>query len=284
MIQEISIDQRKTLIPLFDEHPYLTSIIKSILNEGWGKVYVENPENPKVALISYTSFYVLTGNSKSEVARDLLSHIPHHKIILIPNDDWVDLLREYWGIRLVEKKNDRTKFSSSELDLRQIKMFKEKLPEGFTIEHINPKNAQIFDKTMKETFFFLFGSIEVFLEKGFGFCIKKGNEIIGAAATGNPLYNNTFEIQVYIQKKYRRRGLATVICAYLIEYSLENGIEPCWDAENKNSAKLALKLGYTDPEPYSYYFHTKLPIIILRKLKINRLIFYALKFLGKIDE
>jgi hypothetical protein len=65
---------------------------------------------------------------------------------------------------------------------------------------------------------------------------------------------------------------------------LENGIEPCWDAENKNSAKLALKLGYTDPEPYSYYFHTKLPIIILRKLKINRLIFYALKFLGKIDE
>ncbi len=284
MIQEFDINQRKMVIPLFNEHTHLTSIIKSILDEGWGKIYVENPENPQIALLSHASFYILAGNSKHKNAREILSYIPHHKIILIPNDDWVELLKKYWGIRLVEKKNDRTKFVSSRLNLNHIKKFKEELPKGLIIEHINPQNAQFFDKTMKEIFFFLFGSLEVFFEKGFGFCIREGDNIIGGATTGNPIYDNTFEVQVYIKKEYRRKGLATILCAYLIEYSLENGIEPHWDAENKKSVKLALKLGYTDPEPYSYYFHTKIPVIILRKLKINKLIFYLLKILGKIDE
>ncbi len=49
---------------------------------------------------------------------------------------------------------------------------------------------------------------------------------------------------------HRRKGLATLLAAYMIEYSLENGLEPRWDAENESSARLAAKLGYSDPEEY----------------------------------
>ncbi len=40
------------------------------------------------------------------------------------------------------------------------------------------------------------------------------------------------------------------MCAHLIEYSLENDYDPRWDAANKPSVGLALKLGYTDPEEH----------------------------------
>ena len=45
-----------------------------------------------------------------------------------------------------------------------------------------------------------------------------------------------------------------ISCAKLIEYSLQQGLVPHWDADNKPSAKLAKKLGFTKPEKYNAYF------------------------------
>ncbi|MHA1969870.1 MAG: GNAT family N-acetyltransferase, partial [Candidatus Hodarchaeales archaeon] len=53
---------------------------------------------------------------------------------------------------------------------------------------------------------------------------------------------------------YRGRGFATVVSAKMIEYCLEREIEPHWDAANPYSVKLALKLGFTDPESYKCYY------------------------------
>ena len=45
-----------------------------------------------------------------------------------------------------------------------------------------------------------------------------------------------------------------IVCAKLIQYSLENNLIPHWDADNEPSAKLALKLGFTSPERYNAYY------------------------------
>jgi hypothetical protein len=39
----------------------------------------------------------------------------------------------------------------------------------------------------------------------------------------------------------------------MIEYCLERGLEPCWDAHNEISAALAAKLGFVEPAPYAAY-------------------------------
>jgi len=127
----------------------------------------------------------------------------------------------------------------------------------------------------------LFDSKELFLKKGFGYCLRDGNTIVCAAITGHPPFKNAFEIQVNTDRKYRKKGLATVVCAALIKDSLENGFKPHWDADNKPSVNLALKLGYTNPVPYGYYFHTTLSAIILRKTRMNRLIYYIFKLVRK---
>ena len=39
----------------------------------------------------------------------------------------------------------------------------------------------------------------------------------------------------------------------MIEYCLERGLEPCWDAHNDISAALAAKLAFIEPAPYTAY-------------------------------
>jgi hypothetical protein len=39
----------------------------------------------------------------------------------------------------------------------------------------------------------------------------------------------------------------------MIEHCLDTGLTPCWDAHNEISAKLATKLGFVNPRPYTSY-------------------------------
>ena len=55
-------------------------------------------------------------------------------------------------------------------------------------------------------------------------------------------------------EEYRRKGLATVVSAALVEYGLKQGLTPQWDAANSVSVKLAEKLGYNNPQPYDVFF------------------------------
>ncbi|MGD9397060.1 MAG: GNAT family N-acetyltransferase, partial [Candidatus Thorarchaeota archaeon] len=47
---------------------------------------------------------------------------------------------------------------------------------------------------------------------------------------------------------------ATAASAALMIHALENGIVPQWDAANEPSIKLALKLGYTNPDHWEAYY------------------------------
>ena len=52
---------------------------------------------------------------------------------------------------------------------------------------------------------------------------------------------------------FRRRGLARSVAATMILHCLDEGIEPCWDAHNPESAALALQLGFVDPQAYTVF-------------------------------
>jgi hypothetical protein len=68
-------------------------------------------------------------------------------------------------------------------------------------------------------------------------------------------YEKEFEIEVDTldSSEYRRKGLATIVSAALIEEALSRNLVPIWDAANASSKGLALKLGYSNPMPYDAY-------------------------------
>jgi hypothetical protein len=45
------------------------------------------------------------------------------------------------------------------------------------------------------------------------------------------------------------------VSAAIIEYGLERNLIPHWDAANEASVKLALKLGYSNPESWEAFYY-----------------------------
>ncbi len=68
-------------------------------------------------------------------------------------------------------------------------------------------------------------------------------------------HDDKLEIGIETMKEYQGKGLAYLACATLIEYCLENNLEPVWSCryENTASANLAKKLGFIETLKMPYY-------------------------------
>lgn len=281
MIQEYPLEKRTTILPYFGDHTKLDLVINAFIIERWGKVFVDSMHDPKILLLQYSYFNFLSGNPNNDHLEELLSYIPRHKVIILPSEEWVKALKKHFRFKFVEIKNIRWKFSSNDLNLTHISKLADNSYTEFILEKIDESNINLFTGELKGSILGLFGTLELFLKKGFGYCLRDGNIIVCSAITAHPPFKNAFEIQVNTDKNYRKKGLATIVCATLMKYSLKNGFIPHWDADNNPSVNLALKLGYTNPVQYGYYFHSTLPIIFLRKTRMNKLISYILKLVRK---
>jgi len=89
------------------------------------------------------------------------------------------------------------------------------------------------------------GSVEKTLEKGFGFCLVKDQELLSEAFAADAALG-MIEIGTITGELYRRRGYAAVTCAHLIRECEARGYRTYWNCSKDNlaSAALARKLGY----------------------------------------
>ncbi|MHA2244336.1 MAG: GNAT family N-acetyltransferase [Candidatus Hodarchaeales archaeon] len=243
MVHEIPHENLKEFLPLFKEHIHFRNILEVVPTASFGRGFTDDLESPDIILFSCGYyFHFLTGNYHSVKIKELLDKIPEKHEIIVPSDEWEKVLRDKWSM-LVDF--TRTGFSSKNLVLKNIKKLIKPLPKEFTLIKVDSGNAEKFGYLEYP------GGSEAFNNEAVGFCITEGEKLVSRAASSS-LFNH--EIDVFTSPKYRRKGFAINVSARLIEYCLENGIEPHWDAENELSVKLALKLGYTDPKPHKVYY------------------------------
>lgn len=99
------------------------------------------------------------------------------------------------------------------------------------------------------------GSVDNFIEKGIGFCVKDGERIISEAVS---IFKSTeyAEIDIITDAHYRGQGLASIVAEQFIDDCLTKQIQPRWDCDidNHASIKLGKKLGFTNPQQYAVYF------------------------------
>ena len=252
MIEKYPLGKRLELLPLFENHNYLRLLLEGLLREGLGTLHVNNIDKPTVAMAGRKIIYFLAGDSSDPSVPELLKLIETQRLIFIPDEEWLRKLEAYWGDKL--KPYPRTKFSSENLDINHMKEIQKKLPEGLVIEQLTEKSIENISKQAKNITRLVFPSMENFIERNFGFCIRDDEKIASLALAASPIYDKHFEIHIETEPEYQRRGLAMISCARLIEYSLKEGLVPHWDADNEPSAKLALKLGFTEPEKYNAYY------------------------------
>jgi len=252
MIVEYPVKRRTELLPIFEDHPYLHALSEAFLKEGLGKAYADNLDTPQVALLEHQGISFLAGDSNNPSVGELLEHIPEKKLIVVPPGNWEAVINEYWGYRL--KPYPRTKFSSEGLDIKHMRDIQDNLPDGMAIEEVTVETLRYVSDNAKSVISLLSPTLEQFMENNFGFIVREGETIVSLALAASPLYNNEFEIHIETHPDYQKRGLAMISAAALIQYSLENGMVPHWDADNPPSAKLATKLGFSEPEEYNAYY------------------------------
>ena len=111
---------------------------------------------------------------------------------------------------------------------------------------LRPIDATWFERCRyRDIYAAYFGSSARTLERGFGFCLVKGEELLSEAFAADGALG-MIEIGTITGEPYRRRGYATVCCAELIRECEARGYRTYWNCakDNLGSARLARKMGY----------------------------------------
>jgi hypothetical protein len=236
----------------FNVYEYGQNLIDSMNFLSEIDLWVDDTNSPSVLKFSIPYFHIFAGNPNNPITDQLFEHIKERTQFIFPNQSWEGFAQNYFGNKL--RSYERSRFDPSNLELSYIQKFNEQIfPEGYVIQEINFETADYIDKKISNYFSLFFGGPSEFLKTGVGYCIKEGSELASFATAFLP-FDKNLEMQVITLKNYRRKGFALRVCAKLIEFCLKNGITPCWDAANEQSANLALKLGYTDPISYKCYY------------------------------
>lgn len=238
------LDCAREAAPLFEG--WQETMIRSCLEGVMGDVYADDRMESAVALIGDFAF---CAGRPSEAAAELLAG--RNFVIAVPQSPpWEKLIDERCaGSRRVTRyafKKDGDVFDREKLRLAAV-------PDGYGLHMID---RGIFS-TCRETpwcrdLVRLFESYGQYRELGLGVVAMKDGLVVSGASSYSA-YRGGIEIQVDTNTAHRRRGLAYACCARLILECLGRGLYPSWDAQNRQSAALAEKLGYHFSHEYAAY-------------------------------
>lgn len=253
MIKKLTNSSKQQVLSLFSSIKFSKIHLDWVLKGGIGEVWVDNIEHPKVALLVKGILSYIAGDHNSEDVPWILEKIPTPSGIIYPSKDWKELLNQRFHPKL--RFMIRTNLSSDSLDIDHIRTLK-KVPEGFELQEIDKEIQNVTQTILQHNQFY--ETAQSYIDNGVGFCVKHKGRVVSAAFSAFP-FEKELEIDVWTEDspKYRRKGLATAACAALIEYCLDNGVIPHWDAQDERSVSFALKLGYTKPERYEIAIRTR---------------------------
>jgi len=223
-----------------------------------GHVYVNDLQDPRSTCVllgdpAYTGDIFLGGNpgdaefngavraplDEVVVPSMLAEEGEGHIMLYTVAEGWRDvldvLLASHGVKRLVRTvfALDREAFAARHAEWR------ERVPEGHRVVRADRPLAEQIPGAAE-----LWGSVDHFLERGFGFCVLRADEMLSRC---QPVFigDGRAELGVGTVPDHRRRGLATLAACACIEHCLSVGLEPEWGCfHNEASGALARRLGF----------------------------------------
>lgn len=140
------------------------------------------------------------------------------------------------------------------LDEACLSALAQTLPEGITLR---PFDENLYHAALAEEwsrdFVSLFPSAKEYLAHGLGMAALHGGELVGGASS-YAYCRVGIEIELDTREDFRRRGIGTACAAALALECLRRGLLPSWDAANRESARLAQRLGFRESGAYPVWF------------------------------
>ena len=239
-----------------------------------GKVYVDSINTPSTFYVIHPyGMSLLFGNPNNDkfntwfrqYALNVDKSRNKYEWVQVFPDNWDDKFKELFGNDLINNSNNSDDIEGK-VELNGRVNFKFNGDAYSVFKQDNIKSAFKIVRTDKESFNNMKGSVvpmhfwtdaESFLKHGVGFSLFCDNELASTAYSAY-VHDNFLEIGIETIEEYRGRGLAQSVCSALIDYCLQNNLDPVWSCrlENTASCKLAQKLGF---EPVSKRTYYKLP-------------------------
>ena len=236
------------LRPLFAGFPGLHGCVDAALEGTMGAVYADDIDSPTIAHIAL-DFDLLAGDPAAAAAAGAVARLALPASVVTSSQAWELLLRRACGQSL--RTRTRVAFQAGAWSRDRLRTLMAALPPTFALQRIEAQDVGRF-AALADSLVYNFPSQEEFVARGVGFGIGyEGKFVSGCSSFALSARSLEFEIQTHAG--FRRRGLATAVAAAMIEYCLDHGLEPCWDAHNEISAALAEKLGFVAPAPYQSY-------------------------------
>ena len=239
-----------------------------------GKIFVDNVNSPTTFYIVHPyGMSLLFGNPDNyefncqfrEYALNKDKSRNKYEWMQVFPDSWDDKLKDLFGSDLI-KYSDNSNNEKDKVELNGRANFKFNPDAYFAFKQSNPKINYKIVRTDKEIFnqmkgtvvpMFFWDNAEDFCNYGIGFSLFYDNKLTSTAYSAY-IHDNYLELGIETVEEFRGKGLAQYACSALIDYCLQNNLEPVWSCrfENTASYKLAEKLGFMPTTIKSYY---KLP-------------------------
>jgi GNAT superfamily N-acetyltransferase len=254
--------------PLFGPLDFHLAVQGILAGSVPARLYVDNSEQPQVALAVTGQRYYLAGASNVIGAADGLRRLfretlypqaiaAGHAVMIVhySPQEWDATLSSIMPVENTVRAPRQYYVTH-----RAQSGWRIRLPEGVELRLVD--KAILAEKHLKNLGLLTSEmcserpSVEDFLDKSFGVCLICDSEIAGWCLSE---YNTRQACEVGIEtvESYRRRGFGTAMACALVECALSRGITQvgwdCW-ARNAASAATALKAGFEKAHDYPVWF------------------------------
>ena len=217
------------------EKVYPLSIVEGYQS---GEIFVDDTEKPTYALFwHYCGFAFIVGSYTDEILKEI------HELMKRPTEGHSNRLVIQTNIC-----NEMIVFTDLLCRERYIFSFvgskiKPIAPEGCMLCPITGDNYELIQGNIVPGF--SWSNKEVFLSRGFGFCLMNENEILACAFSAS-ISNEYVDIGIETNEKYRGKGYGKIVASAMVEEIIKRGKEPAWacDTENKGSKRIACAVGF----------------------------------------
>ncbi len=265
MITELTQEQFKNALPL---NTYYNLEITAILSgNNSGRVFADDPQNPKTAIIWTDDGVFFIGDTNNKVFMDNLDTFMTETIkplratfgatnwyICGTSQEWDDQIRHMFTAHRLEASKQ---YVYRIKDMENLTIHPPVLENSFSIQ---PASVELLTGPYKNLDFFVDGildfwpDVETFCEKGFGYFLISGDEII-SRCTMDFKFDSTVTVGVATDTNHRKKGYAQVTASAVLNHCKEFGYSPYWDcmATNTGSIALATSLGFERDYTYTVF-------------------------------
>ncbi|WP_336881047.1 GNAT family N-acetyltransferase [Priestia koreensis] len=241
------IHERKAIESLLTEQvPSFTHAV--IEGQLQGEIWVDHLNAPSCGIVSaWNGVHSFFGKVGNLVFDEWLGHYVKEKsssgrfTVFDPEDGFRDVLKQ---TSLSFQKHLRIGYRWEKRELPSIN-------HAINIGQQEVERSTVFT----ESYYGLWwNSVDAFLAKGIGVCIKEGEDLVGECVS---IFKTSVyaEADIEVNPKARGKGIGYEIgCAFIAE-CLRLGVEPRWDCDQDNLASqlLAQKLGFIKRYEYPLY-------------------------------